>query len=134
MKQRELTPIARWLVEECLAQDLSWREASQRAGVDKGTISAIVRGVQPGLEVCKALAIFFRKPPEYALRLAGHLNMIPNTLPSEAMALLHELEQLSPAQQMAALKMWRAVLDMTKAERAAEQGEARGQEAAAIAR
>lgn len=131
MKQRELTPVAQWLVEECRAQSLSWREASQRAGVDKGTISAIVRGAQPGLEVCKALATFFRKPPEYALRLAGHLHMIPSNLPPEAMVLLQELEQLSPAQQMAALKMWRTILEMTKAARAAEPGEMRSQEAIA---
>ncbi len=125
MKQRELTAVAQWLVEECEAQNLSWREASQRAGVDKGTISAIVRGAQPGWEVCKALAIFFRKSPEYALRLAGHLNTIPSNLPPEAMVLLQELEQLPPPQQMAALKMWRTILEMTKASRNAEPGEIR---------
>ena len=68
-------------------------------GVDKGTISAIVRGTQPGLEVCKALATFFQQSPEHALRLAGHLNMIPTNLPPEALVLLHELGELPEPQQ-----------------------------------
>jgi len=133
MRQRELTPVAQWLVEECRARNLSWREASLRAGVDKGTISAIVRGTQPGLEVCKALATFFQQSPEHALRLAGHLNMIPTNLPPEALVLLHELGELPEPQQTAALKMWRAILEMTKASRYAEQGDTRSQETLDVA-
>jgi transcriptional regulator with XRE-family HTH domain len=109
---RELSAIARWLVAECEARDLSWAEASRRAGVDKGTISAIVRGHQPGLETCKAFAAFFETPLEDVLRLAGHLPAeSPTELPPEVLVLVREMERLPQPIQRAALRAWRAVLD-----------------------
>ena len=59
--------------------------------------------------------------------------MIPTNLPPEALVLLHELEELPEPQQTAALKMWRAILEMTKASRYAEQGDTRSQETLDIA-
>jgi len=68
------TPLATWLIQACATRDLSWAEASRRAGLSQGTISAIVRGTQPGLEICKGLAGFFGEPLEDVLRLAGHMS------------------------------------------------------------
>ena len=94
MEHGRRTPVAQWLVEQCREREVSWREASIGAGVDKGTISAIVRGQQPGLEVCKALAAYFRVPPEHVLRLAGHLAHEGEALPPEVDTLVRELDRL----------------------------------------
>lgn len=67
-----------WLNQECDRRNLSWRQASIRAGIHSGAISAIMNGERPGLEVCKALAQSFNASPEYLLRLAGHLPPLPN--------------------------------------------------------
>jgi transcriptional regulator with XRE-family HTH domain len=66
-----------WLIENCESRNLSWGEASTRAGLNRGAISAIINGQVPGLKVCLALADFFGVTPEFILRLAGHL---PNYL------------------------------------------------------
>ena len=42
--QQPTTPIGEWLNEECQARGLSWAEASRRAGVDRNTVSLIMRG------------------------------------------------------------------------------------------
>ena len=106
------TELARWLIEACETRDLSWAEASRRAGLSQGAISAIVRGAQPGLEICKALAGYFGVPPEDVLRLAGHLAPArQETWPPELVALVHEVERLPPPLQRAAIKAWRAVLE-----------------------
>jgi len=114
VKQQNRTPVAEWLIAQCQAHQLSWREASLRAGVDKGTISAIVRGHQPGLDVCKALAAFFRVPPEHLLRLAGHLEPVAEDLPPEVSLLLRELEQLPEPMQRIAVEAWRSILEGLK--------------------
>ena len=67
------TPLVAWLIQACETRDLSWAAASRRAGLSQGTISAIVRGTQPGLEICKGLAGFFGVPLEDVLRMAGHM-------------------------------------------------------------
>jgi len=79
----DTSPIAAWLLEECENRNLSWSQASRRAGVSRGMISAIVNGQRPGLETCKALAGFFKVPPERVLRLAGHLSNPPAPQHSE---------------------------------------------------
>ncbi len=117
MKQQTPSPVAQWLIEECEARELSWAGASRRAGVDKSTISMIVRGHRPGLEACRALAAFFGVPTEHALRLAGHLSGgddAPLLSPAvRDMAL--ELERLPPEVQKPLLAVWRSVLDAMKA-------------------
>lgn len=106
------TPLADWLIEACETRGLSWAEASRRAGLYQGAISAIVRGTQPGLEICKGLAAFFGVPLEDVLRMAGHLNPADApTWPPELVALVHEVERLPPPLQRAAIRAWRAVLD-----------------------
>ena len=67
-----------WLNAECEKRNLSWREASFKAGVAGTTISNIMNGQRPGLEVCKALARSFGVSPEFVLRLAGHLPPEPD--------------------------------------------------------
>ena len=62
-----------WINRECEKRYWSWRQASIRAGITPGAISAIMNGERPGLEVCKALAHTFDVSPEYVLRMAGHL-------------------------------------------------------------
>ncbi len=104
--------LAEWLIQACEARNLSWAEASRRAGLSQGAISAIVRGVQPGLEICKALAAFFGVPPEEVLRMAGHLAPARGEAwPPELVALVQEVERLPPPLQRAAIKAWRAVLE-----------------------
>ncbi len=106
------TPLADWLVEACETRGLSWAEASRRAGLYQGAISATVRGTQPGLEICKGLAAFFGVPLEDVLRMAGHLDPVEEPAwPPELVALVREVERLPPPLQRAAIKAWRAVLD-----------------------
>ncbi len=114
-------PLADWLIQACETRGLSWAEASRRAGLYHGAISAIVRGTQPGLEICKGLAAFFGVPPEDVLRMAGHLT--PNrtkTWPPELMALVQEVERLPLPMQRAAIRAWRAVLEGIAAGRVTE--------------
>lgn len=93
---RSQTPLTEWLREACMKRTLSWREASIKAGVDKGTISAIMRGAQPGLEVCKGLAGLFNVPPEDVLRLAGHLSPNPAAAPVPELVLLMRKVSMLP--------------------------------------
>jgi hypothetical protein len=65
--------LQQWLEEKCNEQNLSWREASIKADLNPGAISAIMGGQVAGLESCKALAKLFRVSPVFVLRLAGHL-------------------------------------------------------------
>ena len=99
-----------WLMMECERRNLSWAEASRRVGVAPNTISGIMSGQRPGLEVCKALAGYFDRPPETVLRLAGHLPPIPdrNEIDPE---LRHKADEL--------LAIWRRLrnLDAESAER-----------------
>ncbi len=112
------TPLAQWLIEACRARDLSWAEASRRSGLSQGTISAIVRGTQPGLEICKGLAGFFGVPLEDVLQMAGHMTPAPSPAwPPELVALAREVEELPPPLRRAVLKAWRAVLEGIQAER-----------------
>ena len=112
------TPLVAWLIQACETRGLSWAEASRRAGLSQGTISAIVRGTQPGLEICKGLAGFFGVPLEDVLRLAGHLTPArAATWPPELVALVQEVDDLPPPLKRAAIKAWRAVLEGIQAER-----------------
>jgi transcriptional regulator with XRE-family HTH domain len=110
--ERELTPLAKWLAMECQARNLSWSEASRRAGLDRSTISTLMRGTHPGLETCKALAAFFGVPTEHVLRLAGHLDnaAAAEELPPEVLVLVREMEKLPRPMQRAAINAWRAIL------------------------
>jgi transcriptional regulator with XRE-family HTH domain len=109
---RSNTQLAGWLIQACEARNLSWAEASRRAGLSQGAISAIVRGTQPGLESCKALASFFGVPAEEVLRMAGHLAPVRGQAwPPELVALVEEVERLPPPLQRAAIRAWRAVLE-----------------------
>jgi len=112
------TPLAQWLIDACRERDLSWAEASRRSGLSQGTISAIVRGTQPGLEICKGLAGFFGVPLEDVLRMAGHLDPVeePAWAP-ELVALVREAEHLPLPLQPVVFKAWRAVLECARAER-----------------
>lgn len=69
----ELKELRSWLASECERRNLTWREASIRAGVNPGAISAVMTGSKPGLQMCISLAESFDVAPEYVLRLAGHL-------------------------------------------------------------
>lgn len=106
------TPLVAWLIQACETRGLSWAEASRRAGLSQGTISAIVRGTQPGLEICKGLAGFFGVPLEDVLRLAGHMLPTPSPAwPPELVALVREVENLPAPLQRAVIRAWRAVLE-----------------------
>jgi transcriptional regulator with XRE-family HTH domain len=112
------TPLVDWLIQACETRGLSWAEASRRAGLSQGTISAIVRGTQPGLEICKGLAGFFGVPLEDVLRMAGHMTPVPAPpWPPELVALVREVEDLPPPVRRAVIRAWRAVLEGIQAER-----------------
>ena len=87
-------------------------EASRRAGVDKSTVSLIIRGQRPGLETCRNLAALFEVPTEQVLRLAGHLEPDPArpVLSPAIRALAVEVEKLPPQAQARVLDVWRAAL------------------------
>ena len=112
------TPLGEWLIEACEVRGLSWAEASRRAGLYQGAISATVRGTQPGLEICKRLAALFGVPPDDVLRMAGHLAQVEEpVLPGELVGLVREMERLPLPLQLTVFKAWRAVLECAQAER-----------------
>ena len=113
MAERATSALGQWIIEECAARGLSWAAASRRAGVDKSTISLIIRGQRPGLDTCRALAAAFNVPTEQVLRLAGHLEGSQSPLPlSPAVrSLALEVEQLPPQAQARVLDVWRAALE-----------------------
>ncbi len=113
---RAQIPLTEWLLEACRKRNLSWREASIKAGVDKGAISAIMRGAQPGLEVCKGLAGLFRVPPEDVLRLAGHLPPNPAAAPvPELVMLMRQVGELPHPVQREIARAGQAVLAAIRA-------------------
>jgi hypothetical protein len=115
---QSMTPLADWLIQACETRSLSWAKASRRAGLHQGAISAIVRGAQQGLEICKGLAGFFGVPLEDVLREAGHMTPVPSTpWPPELVALVREVEDLPPLLRRAVINAWRAVLEGIQAER-----------------
>ena len=107
------SPLADWLIRACEARELSWAEASRRAGLYQGAVSAIVGGIRPGLEACKSLANYFGAPVEEILRLAGHLppTEAGPSWPPELVSLVSEVERLPAPLQRAAIRAWRAVLE-----------------------
>jgi len=109
---RATSALGQWIIDECAARGLSWAEASRRAGVDKSTISLIIRGQRPGLDTCRALAAVFDVPTEQVLRLAGHLegSQSPPLLSPAVRSLALEVEQLPPQAQARVLDVWRAAL------------------------
>ena len=84
-----------WLNDACERRNLSWRQASIRAGINPGAISGIMNGERPGLEVCKALAQSFGTSTEYVLRLAGHLPPAPtdDDIPPELRAKMQRIAE-----------------------------------------
>lgn len=110
--QRPTTPIGEWLREECQVRGITWAEASRRAGVDKSTVSLIMRGQRPGLETCRALAQAFQVPTEHVLRLAGHLEST-NTeviLSPAVREIAVALQALAPAVREPLIAAWRQTL------------------------
>jgi len=70
--------IAAWLIDECNKQNLSWAEASRRAGVAQNTISQIVNGTPAGPKRLTALADYFGVPHQFIFELAGLLDPPPS--------------------------------------------------------
>jgi len=67
------------------------------AGLSHGAISRIVNGERPGLETCKALARYFGVPPEFVLRLAGHVSAAATSNSPRQDYLAKLLSTLTPA-------------------------------------
>ena len=94
---QNMEQLREWLNDECTRRNLTWRDASVRAGVYPGAISAIMNGQRPGLEVCKALARSLGTSPEHVLRMAGHLPPLPatdNGTPPELIAAAREIQAI----------------------------------------
>lgn len=116
-RQRPTTPIGEWLREECQVRGIPWAEASRLAGVDKSTVSLIMRGQRPGLETCRALAQAFQVPTEHVLRLVGHLEAT-NTeviLSPAVREIAVALQALAPAVREPLIAAWRQTLDAVAA-------------------
>jgi len=112
-----------WLTEECKKRNLSWNEASIRAGLSRNSVSAYINGTQPGLYACKALAKLFRKPPEYILQLAGHLPAPANSVP-DAIETEYRLRQLSHPVRERYMPIIRSALESAEAEEMKKEKEA----------
>lgn len=112
MGERVVSPLGQWIIDECATRGITWAEASRRAGVDKSTVSLIIRGQRPGLDTCRALAALFEVPTEHVLRLAGHIDRRPDqpVLSPAIRALALEVEKLPPQAQARVLDVWRAAL------------------------
>ncbi|RPJ40098.1 MAG: XRE family transcriptional regulator [Planctomycetaceae bacterium] len=96
---------AEWLIERCEEQNLSWSEASRRAGLAHNAISEIVNGAPAGVKRVSALAGLFGVRTEDALRMAGILPAEPTDRAIDAQAawaigqIYEALPTLSPAAQ-----------------------------------
>jgi len=66
--------LAEWLIVECNKRNLSWAEASRRAGVAANTISQVVNGTPAGPKRLTALADYFNAPHAFVFQLAGLLS------------------------------------------------------------
>lgn len=112
MAERVTSALGQWIIEECAARGISWAEASRRAGVDKSTVSLIIRGQRPGLDTCRALAALFEVSTEHVLRLAGYIDRRPDlpVLSPAIRTLALEVEKLPPQAQARVLDVWRAAL------------------------
>jgi len=97
--------LADWLIQQCEQRNLSWAEASRRAGVSPNTISQIVNGVPPGVKRLSALAEFFGVSNGYLFNLAGLLSepLTPgnNHIPAEEQARIDHI-----------IKVWREVAEL----------------------
>ena len=65
--------VAQYLIDLCEARGESWREASVKAGMSHGALSAIIGGwMKPSVATCLKLANHFGVAPNELLALAGH--------------------------------------------------------------
>ena len=64
--------LAEFLISECRDRDMSWRQASLKAGLDHSAISRFIRGTQPSPLSCAKLADYFGYSLDHMLVLAGH--------------------------------------------------------------
>lgn len=86
--------LQQWLKLQCERNNLSWREASLKSGLNPGAISAIMGGEQPGLKTCKALSKFFGASITSVLQMAKHIEPLnPDTAPLIEQLLLDPLFQ-----------------------------------------
>jgi transcriptional regulator with XRE-family HTH domain len=87
--------LAEWLRRELRARNLSAREASLQAGLNKDAISSYLRGTRPSPDSCRKLAAYFGVPETFILGLAGHLAQGPEELSTsnEFSAILAELSE-----------------------------------------
>lgn len=107
-----------WLNGQLARTNLSASEASERAGVARGTVSGILNGRIPGLEVCKALARLFNVPAETVLRLAGHLRNPPDISLADEYRIgefIDRFQRLPPEQQRRIMDAYLMLLDAQEA-------------------
>jgi len=115
--------LSKWLMAQCEDQNLSWSEASRRAGLSPNSISEIVSGVKPGVKRLTALAEYFKVPREYLFQMAGLLPKPGNNgIPAEEQAridhIIHvwqEVAELDPGSLMRLLNVVEGQAEMAKA-------------------
>ena len=71
----KVSKLRRFLIEQCKKYNLSWRQASLKAGLDHGAVSRYINGVRPTRKSAIALAGVFGVPSIELLVLAGHVEI-----------------------------------------------------------
>lgn len=106
MSQEEL---AAWLMARCEELNLSWAEASRRAGVSPNAISEIVNGTPAGVKRLSALAEYFGASPERVFRMAG---LLPDRATTDAQRaeLRRKVEHIAELDAIPDLQDRRAIL------------------------
>jgi transcriptional regulator with XRE-family HTH domain len=79
-----MSEFGEWLADELKERAWSSSELARRAGLSQSSVSNVLTGKQiPGLEFCKGAAKALEMPADRLLRLAGHLEYVPEAVAEE---------------------------------------------------
>lgn len=79
-----MSEIGEWLANELKTRAWSSSELARRADISQSSVSNVLTGKQiPGLEFCKGVAKALDLPADRLLRLAGHLDYMPEEVVEE---------------------------------------------------
>jgi plasmid maintenance system antidote protein VapI len=87
-----------YINQEALRRSLTVTELARDIKFNENHIGNIMRGQQPGLDVCLRLARAFKLRPDYVLFLAGHITEeeldAPQEIPAELLPTIHKLSRM----------------------------------------
>jgi len=103
---------ADWLLDEMNKQGLSQATLARKAGVSRAAISNVINGTRGlGIELCTAIALALKIPPETVFRAAGILPSRPGT-DEDFEELKHLFSQMTDEEQLEFLAMGRLKIDL----------------------